>query len=389
MTEEVNYGSAGEVTAELPKSGSKINYQFKLLYAIGILNVLIAHSHANAFAFLSEIIHFAGYTIALFVFVSGYFYNPKYESTIPSYLAKKFLKLIVPLYLWNLFYALLVVVLSKFGFTLVETVNLKSVLLSPMISAHLMGFNDPAWFIVPLFVTEVYNITVRRLLSKFNRGKTDFSLLVFHFLIGILGIYLAGKGYNKSWWLFLTRFMYFIPFYTLGYFYKNYLEKKDTLSNFWYLSIVLILALFIVLVYGHSSAYSIVVMDDNFFENPVVPYISGILGIAFYLRIARILTPAIGRSKAINLVADNTFPIMMNHIFGFFVLKLILMIAARVLPMLPDFSMEAFKSSLSYMYLPRGRGFPLVYILFGIAVPVLMQRGINIIKNLFCKFVKK
>ena len=184
-------------------------------------------------------------------------------------------------------------------------------------------------------------------------------------------------------------FMYFIPFYTLGYFYKNYLEKKDTLSNFWYLSIVLILALFIVMVYGHSSAYSIVVMDDNFFENPVVPYISGILGIAFYLRIARILTPAIGKSKVINLVADNTFPIMMNHIFGFFVLKLILMIAARVLPMLPDFSMEAFKSSLSYMYLPRGRGFPLVYILFGIAVPVLMQRGINIIKNLFCKFVKK
>ena len=248
MAEEINCSSAGNGTDGIQKPGSKINYQFKLLYAIGILNVLIAHSHANAFAFLSEIIHFAGYTIALFVFVSGYFYNPKYEASIPSYLAKKFLKLIVPLYLWNLFYALLVVVLSKFGFTLVETVNLKSVLLSPMISAHLMGFNDPAWFIIPLFVTEVYNITLRRILSRFNRGKMDFLLLVFHFMVGIFGIYLAGKGYNKSWWLFLTRFMYFIPFYTLGYIYRNYLEKKDTLSNFWYLSIVLILALFIVLV---------------------------------------------------------------------------------------------------------------------------------------------
>lgn len=367
------------------KPKKEINYQFKIMYVIGIVDILMAHTRATEFLFLNEMIHCASYMIAIFVFVSGYFYNAKSESNIPAYISKKFLKLIIPLYLWNLFYALVILVLERFGFSFGGQVTVKRVLLSPMTGAHLMSFNDPAWFIVPLFVTEVYNVCVRKVVSKFSSNKTDLGLLIFHFLVGFAGVAMAEKGLNKGWWLFLTRFMYFIPFFSLGYFYKNYLEKKDTLPSFWYFSIILSVALMIILVYGHASAYSIVIMDENFFENPVLPFVSGILGVAFYLRIARILTPVIGRSKMLNVVADNTFSIMMNHILGIFILKALFLLACKFLPMLPEFSMELFKNDIAYIYLPRGRGFPLLYVFFGAFIPIVMQKFILMVKKFFCK----
>ena len=141
----------------------------------------------------------------------------------------------------------------------------------------------------------------------------------------------------------------------------------------------------IILVYGHASAYSIVIMDENFFENPVLPFVSGILGVAFYLRIARILTPVIGRSKMLNVVADNTFSIMMNHILGIFILKALFLLACKFLPVLPEFSMELFKNDIAYIYLPRGRGFPLLYVFFGAFIPIVMQKFILMVKKIFCK----
>lgn len=365
----------------LNKPKKEINYQFKVMYAIGILNVLFSHAQAESLAFWNETIHYAGYTIALFVFVSGYFYSRKSETNIPGYILKKVTRLLVPLYLWNCFYALLILAFSKIGFSLGQPVNLKSLTLAPMISAHLLGFNDPAWFVIPLFVTEVYNILVRKLLSRFNEKRVDFALLAFHFLIGFAGVALALNEKNTLWWLFLTRFMYFIPFYTLGYVYKVYLEKKDTLSSFWYFAIIIFIDILIIIAYGHASLYSIVIMDKHYFENPFMPYFVGILGIAFCLRASRILNVVIGKSKYLNLVADNTFPIMMNHIFGFFVLKCLFMAATKVLPMLPEFPVEEFKNNLSYIYLPRGRGFPLLYIFFGCLIPILMQKIVVLIKT--------
>lgn len=358
--------------AQKPKK--EINYQFKVLYAIGIINVLMAHSHSENLAFWNELIHFAGYTIALFVFGSGYFYNPKNENNIGSYLYKKFLKLIVPLYLWNLFYALLVLCLSRFGVTIGTPVTLYKLLITPLYSTNLMGYNDPAWFLTPLFVTEVYNVFLRKLTAKRSGFKTDLIILIFNLFLGFFGVEISIYSPSCGWQLFFTRFMYFAPFYSIGYFYKTYLEKKDTISSFWYFMIIIIVELFLILINGHTSSYSIVAMDSKFFENPFLPFFSGLLGIAFWLRIAKILTPVIGHSKVINTIADNTFPIMMNHILGFMILKLFYLLLSSLFDFLPEFDIEQFKIDVFYFYVPRGRGFPILYVVAGILVPICIQK---------------
>lgn len=367
------------VTSVNPKK--EINYQYKILYAIGIIYVLMAHSHGESLGFWTETVNIAGFVLAMFVFASGYFYNKKVETNILPYILKKAGRLLVPLYLWQIFYAIVVIVFSKFGFSYGSPVTFKNLILSPLISAHLMGFNDPAWFIFPLFLTEVYNVLIRKALSRFNEKGIDIGLLIFHFLVGFAGIYLSLNHKNKEWWLLLTRFMYFVPFFTLGTFYRRYLEKKDTLPSFWYFSIIIAIDILIILAYGHASRYSIVIMDENYFENPVMPFVVGILGIALYLRVGRILNPVIGKSKYLNLLADNTFPIMIHHATGFFVLKCLFLLATKVISALPEFSIELFKNDLTYIYLPRGRGFQLLYIFFGCLIPILMQKAVVLLKN--------
>lgn len=370
----------------LPAKKKEINYQFKLLYAIGIINVLIAHSHSEQIALWNELIHVAGYTIAMFVFGSGYFYSSKNDTAPFKYIYKKFTRLIIPLYAWNLFYAVLVLCLSRFGITIGTPVTFHKLFLNPLYSPILLGYNDPAWFLVPLFVTEGYNVLLRRLTVKIAGFKTDLIMLIFNLILGFLGVAISIKSPSCGWQLFFTRFMYFAPFYSIGYFYKTYLEKKDTFSSFWYFMIIIVIELLLILINGHTSSYSIVAMDPKFFENPFLPFFSGLLGIAFWLRIARIFTPVIGRSKLINTIADNTFPIMMNHILGFMILKLFYLLLSSLFDFLPEFDIEQFKVDVFYFYVPRGRGFPLLYVVAGIIVPIGIQRILNFVKkNIYCR----
>ena len=68
---------------------NKINYQFKVLYALGIIFVVIGHiANNNVHLFLNNIFPVAGSHLALFVFASVYFYKKEVENIVES-LGKK------------------------------------------------------------------------------------------------------------------------------------------------------------------------------------------------------------------------------------------------------------------------------------------------------------
>ena len=59
---------------------NNINYQFKLLYAIGIVMIVANHTSGNGgISLFYELFPAASFEIGLFVFTSGYFYKEKYE----------------------------------------------------------------------------------------------------------------------------------------------------------------------------------------------------------------------------------------------------------------------------------------------------------------------
>ena len=91
------------------RSDHQIDYRFKILYAVGILMVLCGHCEGGGISLsLADWFPYAGLHVALFVFCSGYFYKTEAEENVPVYLWKKIKTLIIPLYLYNIAYGVLV-----------------------------------------------------------------------------------------------------------------------------------------------------------------------------------------------------------------------------------------------------------------------------------------
>ena len=89
----------------------------------------------------------------------------------------------------------------------------------------------------------------------------------------------------------LVRTMFFLPCYEFGRFYKAVLEKKDTLNNVAYFAIIFAVQL-ILLTFCKDLEYtpsSFTKFNNGF----IIPYISSITAIAFWLRVSRLLVPAI------------------------------------------------------------------------------------------------
>ena len=354
----------------------KINYQFKILYAIGIISVLIYHLGIKST--IRPFIDWFAYNpfvLALFVFCSGYFYKNKNEDHPFKYIMKKVKRLIVPLLLWNLFYAGIVLLLSVKEFTIGREISIDSLLFAPFRDGHQFVYNLGSWFIAPLFSIELVNILTRiAVFKKLKPFLRDVLLLISSFCLGAISVHLATNGLTKGWLLLLTRTFFLFPFFEIGVIYKNYLETRDKLPNIIYYSLVIIAALIINTICGHVPEYTVSTMT-GFNGSTLFPYLSALIPIAFWLRTSKILTPLIGNNRIINTIADNTYTIMVNHILGFMLVKTFFAILTKIVSMAPAFDWTSYKSNIWYYYYPfNNHNFSIIYLVAGITLPIIMQK---------------
>ncbi len=364
-------------TQNLPQK--HIDYRFKLLYAIGMIFIVAGHCNNGGISLLYDWFHVYGFHLGLFIFCSGYFYSEKSEKDIPKYIVKKIKSLLIPLFIWNIFYGLIVSVSHNFGFTIGGEFNLHNIFIAPLIDGHQFGYNLSGWFVIPLFFTEILNVIFRKVASFFSHPIKEYIIFFTYLAIGLFGIYLSNKGYNVNWWLALTRTMVFFPFFGAGIFYKKTLEKHDKLPNILYFSIILAIQLLLILLYGAPLSYT---MSWGVYDGFVRPFIIGYLGIAFWLRVCKILEPILGRNKYVNLIADNTYSIMINHFAGFMIIKLIYALFSKFTSLFANFNIVAFKTDLWYYYTPRNIEQTLIlYLIAGIVFPIIVQKLLTLIKN--------
>ena len=369
------------------------DYRFKILYAVGMLMVVCYHSDGGGIALTRDWFLLGGLHMALFAFCSGYFYKTSSEEHPLRYIGKKAKRLLVPLYLYHFAYGALVWLSRKKGFTIGEDPTLYNLFVSPVTNGHAFVYNLGSWFMVPLFMAEAYNVLLRKLLRKLPGGpapqaqapeneKTECLIYALHFAAGVIGNQLICTGHNQGLMLVLVRMLYFLPFFGLGTFYRAVLEPFDRrIPDFWYIAVNFALKLLIVWYFGRTLIYTPSTCDD-FTEGPLMPIVIAYLGIALWVRLAAILEPAIGRSRAVNLVADSSYSIAVNEFLGFMAVKTVFALMSRVSASFADFSWEAYKSDIWYYYKPRGLSDTLIlYAAAGIILPVFIQKGIDRLKS--------
>ena len=362
----------------MEETKKNINYTFKLLYALGIIFICAGHCQNGGFSIFYEFFPPYAFHLGLFMFASGYFYKFAYENNLKDFLIRKFTRLIIPLYLWNIFYGVLCDIIRKWGFytDISLPLSFKTLFEFTIYHGQQFALNRGGWYIIPLFMVHIANILVRKIFRLLKIEINEFIYFAVCLGLGALGIFLSQSGFKSPWELVLLRFLYFVPFYSAGILYKKY-EKYDKLNSILYFSLIIAIAL--IIIYKFNGMPTVLPSWVKFYtSNPILPFAVGFLGIAFWLRIAKILTPSIGQNKYVNLIADNTYSIMINQFLGMFLIGVVFAFLHTHTSLCSGFDMIKFKSDVYYHYLPHGLDQMLIiYLVAGIVFSIYLQKFVS------------
>lgn len=356
----------------------KTNKKMMILSAIGIILVVLGHTR-DQIKLVSDIFPYYSFHMVLFVFISGYFYNPKNEDKLlgkEGYIIKKIRKMLVPYFAWNLIYGIIGMVLRKLEIIKYgANINLRTFFIEPWLTGDQYVFNIAAWFLLALFLVNIVYILLRKASTKIKLWNDYISIIIFLF-IAIFSIYFSQKNLNRNY-IPLFRTGFFLFFYHLGYMYKIKIEGKIKVNTFiYFLILIVIQAVFIKL--ERNITYLAISMK---FENEILitPIIVSCTGILFWAKIAEILVPSLGESKIVNYISNNTFDIMLHHLFFVFLLNILISNTCNIFR-INGFWEKGFKNDIYYVYSEWER-LTIFYTVVAIFMPLLFRHLYEKIKE--------
>jgi len=341
-----------------------------MLYILGI--IMIVDGHIGNFDYLNmhALFQYSDFHIGLFIFASGYFLN--LCRSYKNFFIIKISKLIIPLYLWNLFYGILCWYLNNYqGFSIGEKFNIYNLLIAPITDGHHYIYNMGGWFIIPLFAVQTISFLCLKPLAR-DTESTETNIpkwyllmfFVFSLLLGMKALDLSEtNGGARNFNLALLRSLYFLPVFVLGTLYRHILQKYDRLGTPLQLSILALLTATLRYVYPYH------LMIPSWLEhqgsNNIIHYVFTFTAILFYLRVAQALTPIIKESRSLQYMADHTFDIMMHHFIGFMFIK-------AALQGFDGFDYYLYKTNIWYSYFPQQESYwAWLYIAITIVIALL------------------
>lgn len=363
---------------KIRENEEKYNMTLCILSGIAIIMIVAGHAGYNLFT-VGDLFPYYSFHVPLFMFISGYFYKEKEEAHPFRYCGKKVKRLLVPYFIWNLLYGIVTWLLHLSGFGLGGELNFWNLLAEPFISGYQFLYNYAAWFVPVLFIVEMLNLCMRLLLKKLHLGY-EWLILAGSLFVGMTVVWLAIGGHVWGYYKMPGRILFLYPCFQMGQFYKKKLEAKDTLGNLPYFMLVIGIQLVLTFV-CNGLAYSSV-WCTGFANGSVIPYVTAVSGIAFWLRTAKILTPLLQDNRYVQYLGKNTYAIMMHHVMAFMLVKILLAGIAAKTGWFPDFDWQQFYHNIDYYYLVHGaEQFKMVYLLAGVFLPLFLQYGLDKIRK--------
>lgn len=326
--------SAPRHTPVSPAALSAPDPTFKMLYVLAIIMIVDGHVGSSDYLDFNGLLRYQNYHIALFMFVSGYFLN--LTRGCKEFFARKTMRLLVPLFLWNAAYGVLCWYLNRYrGFSLGGEFNLYNLLYAPLVDGHQFIYNMASWFLVPLFLVQAIGFLILRpfaapaasLAAPKNAAPVSPSLklpaVLFFALalaLGCIALAYAPENHGaRTPVLTALRTLYFLPAFAFGFLYRHALQKYDTVSTPLYLFAVL--AALTCLTQKFPGYNHVPSWLDAVNAPALAIYAISLLAILFWLRVARVLSPLLAKSRPLQYIADHTFDIMMHHFAGFMLAK--------------------------------------------------------------------
>lgn len=291
-----------------------------ILKGLGILAVVMGHKY---FPF-SQYYHPYSYHMALFIFVSGYLYKESYENNFKVFFQKRVLRHLANYYKWNLFYAILtVLIFLKLGLILGELPTLNNFFIRPFTVGDQFSLYSASWFIVQLVIIQFLFFIIHKTLKLIT--KNPYILLVLFLGMTYTGIYLSNYVYpvdNRSPWITMgIRTLFGLGFFYVGFFFKTHLDNRKFTYRFEILVITFLIQFYMWAYIGNLPyAY----LSADFHGNMFTPIISSLNGIYLCLWLSNGISKFISDKDVLSLMGKYSYDIMNHHILGFFIFNLVL-----------------------------------------------------------------
>ncbi len=347
------------------------NYKFLVLEALAIIFVVLGHNQPINMC-LNNIFLFYSFHMALFVFISGYFFK---ETDIKTFLKKKTYKLILIYMFWNVIYGIIVNVLKmcniiNYG----ENFSIFNTVVAPFVgNSNQYGFNSSAWFMIALYFVNVIYFILNKILNilkiKERISITIFSIVISIVVLKIFQNNVIPKEYIE-YFKIVIRVSFLFPFYCCGILYYKF-EKKIKTNIYLSFSINIVIEAILLQKFKRID-YNL----NTFFlgKNYLVYFIASLNGISFWIKVANIISEHFKDNKIIEVIGKNTFTIMMHHLFFEFIFNCIIYFLHFKLNILNCFNEELFKNSIWYKYDNGTNGaINLIYVIIGIGGLVLIK----------------
>lgn len=352
----------------------KSNKKMMILSFLGIIFVVLGHM-GDTNNILDIIFPFYSFHMALFIFISGYFYKESYENNLKEYIFYKFKKLVIPYFAWNVVYGLILVVLKHYNVVVFgDDFNLYSLFVRPWIDGHQFSLNIAGWFILALFLVNVVYILIRILMKKLKIWN-DYVFLSIFFLICVVSVVYSLNA--SDFMIPILRTGFFMFFYQFGLVYKS-IEGKIKLDPLLKLGIIVIIQIIILHIEPSINYYAVFMKFSGW--SGLTPIITSITGILFWLTISDILLPIFKDNGIVNYVSCHTKEIMFHHIFWIFIINSILKIIN-----VPNFDNGKYMTNVYYLYTFGISYAPVFYSFICLIMPVLVhfiyEKFVYIFKN--------
>lgn len=299
--------------------------KINLLKALAIMLVVSGHLEFSLLGMFPPY----SFQLALFFFISGYLFNPKYLDDIQTFLQKRVKSLLVPYFLYNILFLGITVFIAKIsGKFWGMPISLKNFFLTPFLNGHQFDLSCPLWFVTQLFMTLVVFLFLMRVLRGIKDNKF-FHLAVFA-IIGIVSIPLSKVITMDPLGLVLIRTMFSLLFVYVGFYYRQFIEGKyDIFRAKWLFAIIILQSVLWLFNRDFTPSQGIglsyVLVWARFDQQLIVPIITSFTGIWASLFMVNIFYPYIKNIKFFQQMGNVTYHIMALHLLVMYSITTILM----------------------------------------------------------------
>ena len=360
--------------------GTHENIVFRILSAIGIVCVVMGHLGCKLLGVDSWLPYYS-FHMPLFSFISGYFYNEKYDREPLNWLLKKIKTVLVPFYFWAFIYLLIQTWLRhQFGVTLGLPFSIYNWIMAPWVKTQVVGFYIATWYMLALFIEEVVYVLIRWMGKNCNNKRYEDTILLCIFLIQAVVIILVNKNIQEQWCKVWLRSFFLILFFHSGYFYRIYFNDNERKHLKLLLPVGLGIRTYLMIKYGNCEFD---VWNCEFNYSWWIVLFMSYTGIIFWLSIAKWMVPIVSANGIVVFLGRHTREIMTHHLFAYFMIKGIIGYTQRFFNLNSKFDFALYKKEIYYHYLPAG--IQLLYVILTLLLVCawikMVKKGRNIISN--------